>query len=178
MLIDTEKDVENLKHILTVLEERTLWYKKRQLETKRAMKSIHRLNILPEPLETRTMIEADISYAINLVGIKTLEIKIKQFDEQETSFTKVQVRKEFVKQLFEIHELYSTLQLSEKQSSELFDVVFSLDDDFQRTVLTKFIHKYAKQLITRVFKDIVILDELYTKEVIESLTNYLQKKSS
>ena len=177
MIVDKEQEFENLKHIRNVLEERTIWYRKRKLETKRAMKSMHRLNTLPEPAETQTMLEADISYTINKTGIKALTIIINQFDELKTSITKSHLRREFIKQLQEVDELFAKERFSEIQYSALFDVVFSLDEDYQRTTIANFILDFGKQLIIRIFKNIVILDETYTMEVIDSLVKYLQKKN-
>ena len=59
----------------------------------------------------------------------------------------------------------------------LFEVVFSLDEDYQRTEIANFILDFAEQLIIKIFKNIVILDEVYTAEVIESVRNYLRKKN-
>ena len=176
MIVDKEQELGNLIHIRNVLEERTIWYKKRQLETKRAMKSIHRLNTLPEPIETQTMLEAEIVYAINKTGIEALTIIINQFDELNTSITKSHLRREFIKQLQEADELFVKEQLSEIQYSALFDVVFSLDEDYQRTIIANFILDFGKQLIFKIFKNIVILDETYTVEVIDGLIKHMQKK--
>jgi len=174
---DKEKEIRNLEHIYNVLEERTIWYKKRQLETKRAMKSIHRLNTLPDPTETHTMLEAEISYTLNRTGINALKIIINQFKELNSGFTKELLRKEFIKQLHEIDEIFAEQQISEKQYTSLFEVVFSLDEDYQRTIIANFILDFAEQLINKIFKNIVILDEVYTAEIIESVRNYLRKKT-
>ncbi|MCE7746450.1 MAG: hypothetical protein GPJ52_15080 [Candidatus Heimdallarchaeota archaeon] len=177
MCNDKEKEIRNLEHIYNVLEERTIWYKKRQLETKRAMKSIHRLNTLPDPTETHTMLEAEISYTLNRTGINALKILINQFKELNSGFTKELLRKEFIKQLHEIDEIFADQQISEKQYTSLFEVVFSLDEDYQRTIIANFILDFAEQLINKIFKNIVILDEVYTAEIIESVRNYLRKKN-
>ncbi|MHA1531376.1 MAG: hypothetical protein ACTSR6_05185 [Candidatus Heimdallarchaeota archaeon] len=177
MCNDKEKEIRNLEHIYNVLEERTFWYKKRQLETKRAMKSIHRLNTLPDPTETHTMLEAEISYTLNRTGINALKIIINQFKELNSGFTKELLRKEFIKQLHEIDEIFAEQQISEKQYASLFEVVFSLDEDYQRTIIANFILDFAEQLINKIFKNIVILDEVYTAEIIESVRNYLRKKT-
>ena len=177
MCNDKEKEIRNLEHIYNVLEERTIWYKKRQLETKRAMKSIHRLNTLPDPTETHTMLEAEISYTLNRTGINALKIIINQFKELNSGFTKELLRKEFIKQLHEIDEIFAEQQISEKQYTSLFEVVFSLDEDYQRTIIANFILDFAEQLINKIFKNIVILDEVYTAEIIESVRNYLRKKN-
>ncbi|MCK5182992.1 MAG: hypothetical protein KAJ76_03975 [Candidatus Heimdallarchaeota archaeon] len=178
MIVDKEQELGNLTHIRSVLEERTIWYKKRQLETKRAMKAMHRLNTLPEPIETQTMLEAEISYAINKTGIEALTIIINQFDELNTSITKSHLRREFIKQLQEADELFAKEQLSEIQYSALFDVVFSLDENYQRTIIANFILDFGKQLIIKIFKNIVILDETYTVEVIDGLIKHMQKNTS
>ena len=177
MCNDKEKEIRNLEHIYNVLEERTIWYKKRQLETKRAMKSNHRLNTLPDPTETHTMLEAEISYTLNRTGINALKIIINQFKELNSGFTKELLRKEFIKQLHEIDEIFADQQISEKQYTSLFEVVFSLDEDYQRTIIANFILDFAEQLINKIFKNIVILDEVYTAEIIESMRNYLRKKN-
>ncbi len=141
------------------------------------MKSIHRLNTLPDPTETHTMLEAEISYTLNRTGINALKIIINQFKELNSGFTKDLLRKEFIKQLHEIDEIFVEQQISEKQYTSLFEVVFSLDEDYQRTEIANFILDFADQLIIKIFKNIVILDEVYTAEVIESVRNYLRKKN-
>lgn len=175
MCNDKEKDLENFKHIYNVLEERAAWYKKRQLETKRAMKSMHRLNTLPDPANTHTMLEAEINYTLNRTGINALKIIINQFKELNTGFTKDQLRREFVKQLHEIDEIYTDQQFSETQYTTLFEVVFSLDENYQRTEIANFILDFAEQLISKIFKNIVILDDVYTTEVIAGVIKYLRK---
>ena len=169
------KELENLKHILSILKERTLWYKKRQLETKRAIKSMHRLNILPEPIESHTMLDAEINYIINLIGIKTLEEIIDEFKNLEPYKIKTHLRNEFKSQLSKNKEFFRNILISEKQSTKLFEVVFSLNDDYQRATIKKILPEFTEQLITRIFKEIVILDEQYTKNVIKDLLEYLQK---
>ncbi|MCK5158861.1 MAG: hypothetical protein KAR08_06875, partial [Candidatus Heimdallarchaeota archaeon] len=73
-------------------------------------------------------------------------------------------------------ELFAKEQLSEIQYSALFDVVFSLDENYQRTIIANFILDFGKQLIIKIFKNIVILDETYTVEVIDGLIKHMQKK--
>ncbi|MBK5112559.1 MAG: hypothetical protein KGD59_03170 [Candidatus Heimdallarchaeota archaeon] len=175
MCTDKEQELAELKHIQNILEERVLWYKKRQLETKRAMKAKHRLSTLPDPVETYTMLEAELSYSINRIGFEVLCNVINRLAEQNSSFTKKQLSKEFIKQLLEKEELFVKEQLSEAQYSKLFDVVFSLDENYQRTVMADFVLDFAEQLITKIFRNIVIFDESYTKEVIERLVKHLKK---
>jgi hypothetical protein len=174
LFVDKEKDIENLNHIHNVLEERTLWYKKRQLETKRAMKSLHRLNTLPKPTVTQTMLEAEINYTINKAGVKTLTIIINQFDALNTSIIKSHLQREFIKQLQEADKLFAKEYLSEIQYLELFEVVFSLNEDYQRSTIANFILNYIERLINKIFKDITILDDFFTKEVVKDLKEYLQ----
>ncbi len=170
---EKENDLENLKHIYKVLEERIAWYKKRQLETKRAMKSIHRLDLLPDPSKTQTMLEAEISYMINIIGLEALKITIEQFTVLDVSKWKERLRKEFIILIQEKHSFFEKQQLSQKQFATLFEVVFSLDENCQRKEIANFIRENAVELITQVFKSIVILDDVYTQKVIDDLINFL-----
>lgn len=171
------EDLENLKHIYNVLEERIALYKKRQLETKRAMKSIHRLDMLPDPSVIHTMLEAEISYLINIVGLEALKITIEQFDVTNANNWKKRLRKEFIIQLQDKNIFFEKQQLSQKQYSTLFEVVFSLDENFQRKEIASFIHEYTEELITHAFKIISILDDDYTRKVIENLKDHLYNEN-
>ena len=175
MSTEKEQEFEKLKHVQNILEERVLWYKMRQLETKRAMKAKHRLNALPDPNETYTMLESELSYILNRIGFEALSITINKLARQDVSFTKKQLSKEFTKQLLEQEELFANNQLSETQHSVLFEVVFSLDEDYQRTAIADFLLDFAEQLITKIFKNIAIFDDPYTLEVIASLIKHLKK---
>ncbi|NPE07650.1 MAG: hypothetical protein GNW80_05170 [Asgard group archaeon] len=170
---DKEKEFRNLEHIFYVLEERTIWYKKRQLETKRAMKSIHRLDILPDPSKTQTMLEAEISYIINNAGLEALKIIIEQFTVLDANNWKERLRKEFIILLQDKCIFFEKKQLSQKQFSTLFEVVFSLDENCQRKEIANFIRENAEELVTQVFKNIVILDDVYAQKVIKDLINHL-----
>lgn len=177
MCNDKEEDLENLKHIYNVLEERIDLYKKRQLETKRAVKSMHRLDVLPEPSAIQTMLEAGISYLINIIGLEALKITIEQFNVMNANNWKEQLRKDFIIQLQDKNIFFEKQQLSQKQYSTLFEVVFSLDENFQRKEIANFIHEYTEELITHTFKIISIFDDDYTRKVIDDMTNYLRNKN-
>ncbi len=170
---DKKKDLENLKHIYNVLEERIAWYKRRQLQTKRAMKSLHRLDMLPDPSETQTMLEAEISYIINIIGLEALKITIEQFTVLDASKWKERLKKEFIILIQDKRNFFEKQQLSQKQFSTLFEVVFSLDENCQRKEIANFIRENAIELIAQVFKNIVILDDVYAQKVIEDLINHL-----
>lgn len=119
------------------------------------------------------MLEAELNYIINQIGFDALLNIINRLKEPNASFTKKQLSEEFIKQLLENEELFVKESLSEVQYTALFEVVFSLDENCQRKEIANFIREYAEELITHVFKNIVILDDIYTQKVIEDLINYL-----
>lgn len=168
-----DKDLEDLKHICNVLEERIAWYKKRQLQTKRAVKSIHRLDLLPDPSVTQTMLEAEISYLINIAGFKAMKITIEQITVMNANNWKERLRKEFILQIQDKNIFFEKQRLSQRQYSTLFEVVFSLDENYQRKEIANFIHEYTVELITYVFKNILIFDDDYAQKVIDDLNDYL-----
>lgn len=175
MCANKESEVANLKHIQNILEERIMWFKKRQLETKRAIKARHRLETLPHPTVTHTMLEAELCYNLNQIGLDALITIIEKVDDQNSSFSKTQLSEEFLRQIVEKEELFVKKQLSETQYLELFQVVFSLDEDYQRRAIAGFILDFADQLIREIFRNIAIFDDSYTNEVIASLIKHLKK---
>lgn len=177
MCANIEQEIEKLKHIQNILEERIMWYKKRQLETKRAMKSMHRLDMLPNPSVTQTMLEAEISYLINITGLEALKITIEQITVMNANNRKEQLRKEFIIQIKDKKFFLEKQRLSQRQYSTLFEVVFSLDENYQRKEIANFIHEYTEELITHAFKNISIFGDDYTQRVIDDLTDYLQNKN-
>ncbi|NHK31361.1 MAG: hypothetical protein FK730_08420 [Asgard group archaeon] len=175
--------VEQFRHITNVLLERVALYEKRQLETKRAIKAMHRGDIKLEPLTIHYMLEAHVSYFINKIGINTIEeflnsqdFHISDYRNLESFFTS---SNELIDLFSEILINSQSLPMQDKYVDEitiiLFEAVFSYNEDIQRQKISKYLKYSHKNLIHEIFKKIVILDDKYTSSIILALENFYAK---
>ena len=166
-------NLKQLHHIADILDERISLYKKRGLETKRAMKAMHRANILPDPFRLQIMLEACISYEINMIGKKALEKTIAKLKIEKTINFYKKIKDEFFN-IFESNNLLlNRLNPSKEKMLPLIDVVFSLDENYQRNEITKFIVGFSDKLVKFVFNGIAIFDAQFIKTVVKDLNAFL-----
>ncbi len=169
-------NLEQLLHISNILEERIALYKKRQLETKRAIKAMHRANIVPDPFRIQIMLEAGISYEINFIGKKALDNQIQKLNNKTIAELSKPLKKEFFTQIKQNKLVIKQINPSKERILLLVDVVFSLDENFQRKEIAKFILQYSEQLVKSIFKEMAIFDQPFTNQVIENLNSFLEAK--
>jgi hypothetical protein len=175
--------VEQFKHISNVLLERVALYEKRQLETKRAIKAMHRGNIKPEPLVIHYMLEAHVSYFINKFGIDTIDKFLNTHDflnsESRNLGTYFSSSNELIDFFSENLFNSKSLPIQDKNANEiisiLFKAVFSYSEDIQRQKVSKYLKYSHKNLIKEIFKKISILDDEYTTDIILDLEKFYAK---
>jgi len=177
----TDELLLEIQHIVNVLEERILLYAKRRVETKRAIKSMARARIIPKHSTAFVMLEADLSYMINVAGLNGLKsiaqlIKERK-DLKSTSIDDIfegnnQFKKSFVKELLSFREINST-QASIDDLETLIIIVYSLDENLQRKTISNFLRKYGSNLLKEIFNDLIVFDNHYIKSTIDELTDYL-----
>ncbi|MGC9778829.1 MAG: hypothetical protein HZR80_06260 [Candidatus Heimdallarchaeota archaeon] len=177
MVLKDNNNLEQLLHIANILEERIALYKKRQLETKRAIKAMHRANIVPDPFRMQIMLEAGISYEINFIGKKALDNLIQKLNKETKAELSELLKKEFFTHINQDKLVIKQINPSKERILPLVDVVFSLDENFQRKEIAKFILQYSEQLVKSIFKEIAIFDQPFTKQVIDNLNSFLEAKN-
>ncbi|MBN1330071.1 MAG: hypothetical protein JXA54_11415 [Candidatus Heimdallarchaeota archaeon] len=168
---------EHLQHIANVMYERVLLYEKRYREIRRAVKAKNRLGESLEPRTTFLMLEAEIQYTLNLAGYQTIKSIIMELNsnnkwlnfellsrlEKDKDFREI-----FFKKITEIDSIIKRICIKKTDLVGLIEVVLNLDEDFQRNIIGNFISNNIKYLVTIVFKDLVILDNDYTEQVIKN----------
>ncbi|HUU79342.1 MAG TPA: hypothetical protein VMX55_13435 [candidate division Zixibacteria bacterium] len=173
-------ETEALQHISNVLEERVILYKKRSIETKRAIKAMHRANLQIDPLAFQIMLEAEIYYEINFAGKKTIDEIISSENNLGLSIIPSQfLQRNYLVKIFLNHIKNSNNTLSKIKVESLetiFDVVFSLNEDFQRLIIRKVIFYNLHMLIEIIFKNITIIDDEYKEKAIYAIQNYLKNR--
>ena len=177
-----ENILSNLGHILNILQERLYLYKKRSLETKRAMKAYHRAKITPEPFRVQIMIEAELLHSIYHIAFKSISSLI----QNDSSSLLKQVSKcndfsDFLEQAFRNQVLKMTSLFSNFEHMDFFQlskVPYTLHDDYQRKLVAKIIFNHTREIVEYIFKDVVILDRDYANQVIRNLQQFLLEKYS
>jgi hypothetical protein len=181
--MNNENLVEQFKHISNVLLERVVLYEKRQLETKRAVKAMHRGDIKPKPLVIHYMLEAHVSYFINKFGIETIDKFLNTHDflisdsrNLESYFSSSNEMLDFFSEnLINSKSLPIQDKIANEISSILFEAVFSYSEDIQRQKISKYLKYSHKNLISEIFKKITILDDEYTANIILDLEKFYAK---
>ncbi|NHJ04078.1 MAG: hypothetical protein EAX90_04600 [Candidatus Heimdallarchaeota archaeon] len=173
-------ETEALQHISKILEERVILYKKRSIETKRAIKAMHRANLQIDPLAFQIMLEAEIFYEIYLAGQKTIDEVISSENNLDLSVIPSQfLQRYYLMKIFVSHLKNSNNTLSKikvESLDTLLDVTFCLNEDFQRLIISKVIFHNLQMLIEIVFKKISIIDDEYKEKAIFAIQNYLKEK--
>ena len=179
--VDTfPQNIQDLQHIANVLEERVLLYKKRKTETKRALKAISRLNQIPDNNVLEIILEAEIQYEVNLAGKLALDKIISDLEDgKKIDSVKEKIKNQFIENLLLRNTIDSSSILAnkEKHYTLLFDMIFTLDEDFQRSKIQLIISNYAEDLIEKIFNEIVILDMIYRNKVITEFKSSLTKRN-
>jgi len=173
----------NLKHILHVIQERVYLYKKRSLETKRAMKAYHRASIIPDSFRIQIMIEAEIAHIVYFIAEQSLVSFIENFSSKSevkttnlnTNFKNV-LQEEFLAQMNKMDTIFS--HLGNYNYSLLSKIPYTLHDDYQREIIAQYILAHTKELVSIIFKDIAIFDDVYAKKIIYNLKLFLSEKYS
>jgi hypothetical protein len=174
---------EQFKHISNVLLERVNLYEKRQLETKRAMKAMHRGDVKPDPLTIHYVLEAHVNYYINKIGVNIIENFLKTQDFSisvnkniESYFsTSNELIDLFSKKLINSKSLPIPDEFTDEITIILFEAVFSNSEDIQRLKISNYLKYSYKILIHEIFKKIVILDDKYTMSIIMDLEKFYDK---
>lgn len=175
--------IDQLQHISNVLHERIALYRKRQLETKRATKAMHRGNLIPNSLIIHNMLDAHVNYYVNLNGINTInEILetsnsyISSYSDLESFFSSsVQLISLFSDKLINSKTLPIPNNYAHEITSLLFEAVFNYDENIQRQNISKYLKYSFKSLVQDIFKTIVILDDNFTSKIILALEIYYEK---
>ena len=168
-----------LQHILNVIDERILLYRKRTVETKRAIKAMSRANLPIDPIAFQIMLEAEIIFATNLVGRELLQEVLNRNHKKQISYEEVMLLSEDLKKSFVklIKKSQSILYyLDQKYLETLFDIILTLDADFERLIINEIIFYNLRTLIDIIFKEIVIFDSNYKENVIKIVKKFLKNQ--
>ena len=178
----TIKEIDDFNHIKSILIERVDLYKIRCLETKRKIKAMYRAGIKPKPNEIFVILEAEINSHINKIGIEIINIGVKKIQEfimikemnvLELLLKDKDLKKEFTLRLKQ-NEYFCALNLKNDFYYSLYSIVYSLDENYQKTELKSLIQSNIEFFIRKTLKEIAILDEPFIKLLVIDLENYLK----
>lgn len=175
---------DQLQHISNILNERVALYGKRQLETKRAIKAMHRGNIIPSSLILHNMLDAHVNFHINQNGLKTINAILENDKLSISGFSDLEQFFSSSKKLIEIFSdnLINSklLPLPKEQTQKiiilLFNAVFNYNENIERQNVSFYLKYSYKILIQEIFRKIVILDDNYTTKIIQELKDYYASK--
>ncbi len=168
---------EYLLHIANVMYERVTLYEKRFREIRRSVKAMSRLEEIPEVKATFLLLEAEIQYVLNFAGYQAVKsvISNSDFSNRKYNFdflvnleSNEDFKEIFYNKIMLGDNIIKEINATKSDTLGLLEVILNLDEDYQRNIIGKFILVYIEPLVTKVFKEIVILDNNYTNEVIKN----------
>ncbi|NHJ48762.1 MAG: hypothetical protein FK733_13335 [Asgard group archaeon] len=167
--------VDNLNHIIQVIQERIALYNKRQLEIKRSVKTLSRIGTIPSNRVLFLMLDAHINSIVNKIGKQALEEFLISNNTNDLNINSLFTYNSIVFNHFKKILKKSDLPLrdsTEQILSFLFDVVFGYSENIRRNKIMLYLKHYHSNLIETIFKQMVILDENYIKETIIQFDMY------
>ncbi|MHA1505383.1 MAG: hypothetical protein ACTSPT_09355, partial [Candidatus Heimdallarchaeota archaeon] len=164
----------NIQHILSVIEEKISLFKKRKLEVKRYLKSIHRSNSLPSASSMFILLDAEIQYAINKAIFHVLTILLQEVrendqfiikpNENEQSLqyeqlirlliTDTNFIKGFGKQISISTSEIAPVLLKVETLKFFLQVILNPDEEYQREQLSKYMQEHSYELLSVIFERI------------------------
>ena len=182
-----------ISHIVNILEERIFLYKKRRLEIKRYLKSVHRSGILPKSHSVFLLIIAEIQYLLNRSTFFVLNNLLESIsegnhqvndqleNEQVVAYEELfslLINDEYFEEKIKEHlktedsEIKSVL-LDEYSLKNFVKVVLSVDEEFQRKIIAKFAYQHSEELLSLILKKIAIFDIDFLRSTNEILHKHL-----
>jgi hypothetical protein len=176
---------ENYRHILAVNHERTILFEKRQKETKRTLKTYHRLREIPSSQVLFPIFRAHIQYFLYLSAEKAIKRFLKNDIKSNNKYSKSLIseinsksfspeliknnclKKLYAKELQRIKPDIGLRSISDSDINLFFTIVFTMNDDYVIKSLNQFIQKNISSIVSTIFQKITIIDSDYTQAIIK-----------
>ncbi|MBD3191521.1 MAG: hypothetical protein GF308_12805 [Candidatus Heimdallarchaeota archaeon] len=189
MLVDIRKKYDQIR---AILEERVLLFTKRKKETKRAIKASSRAGIILDPYRVFITLAAEVNYATNLIGLRTIDLLLSEIDEilekknkittelaqiykrEGTTFSSYEkIRSVFQDQMQKSTTIIAGVSIDNKTITSLTRIAFSLNENIRRELVAKFIFNHLSILLSKLFKELLILDQSCLAKTTETTQQYL-----
>ena len=188
----------NIQHILSVIEEKISLFKKRKLEVKRYLKSIHRSNSLPSASSMFILLDAEIQYTINKAIFHVLTILLQEVQENDQLIIKPNENEQslqyeqlirllitdtnfiegFGKQISISTSEITPILLKVETLKIFLQVILNPDESYQREQLSKYIQEYSFELLSVIFERISIFGTNFLNNVNKLLQEYLMNSDN
>ncbi|MHA1740166.1 MAG: hypothetical protein ACTSXA_03950 [Candidatus Heimdallarchaeota archaeon] len=185
----------NIQHILSVIEEKISLFKKRKLEVKRYLKSIHRSNSLPSASSMFILLDAEIQYAINKAIFHVLTILLQEVRENDQSIIKPNENEQslqyeqlirlliidtrfiegFGKQISISTSEIAPVLLKVETLKFFLQVILNPDEEYQREQLSKYMQEHSYELLSVIFERIAVFDTNFLNNVNKLLQEHINK---
>jgi hypothetical protein len=186
--------VNNIRHIMYVIEERINLFEKRKLEVKRYLKATHRGNMLPQASSMFILLDAEIRFVINksifqvltnlILGIqendqlptKTIEDDSKLQYEQliQLLLSDTIIIKNFGTEILNSQSEIAPFLLEAETLSLFLQVILNPNEEYQRKQLSGYIQEFSHELLQVILERITIFDNDFLANTNKLLQEYLK----